>query len=106
MVTDGRFAETKDLIAGYWLWQELTSLQDAIDWARKAPTDGNAEFNLELHQTVLRAPRISAKVAAPEQIAQERAWRDEQAKNAPKATAWSAQTPPSAGWRRPGFVGR
>src|SRR5579859_5776997 len=40
LVTDGPITETKELIGGYWIWQ-VKSLQDAIDWARKAPTDGD-----------------------------------------------------------------
>ena len=84
VVTDGPFAETKELIAGYWLWQ-VKSLQDAIDWARKAPTDGDAEFNMEIRPFF--EPEDFSDVAAPEQIAQEQAWRDDQAKNAPKAPA-------------------
>ena len=35
-VTDGPFAETKELIAGYWVWK-VDSLQDEIDWIKKAP---------------------------------------------------------------------
>jgi hypothetical protein len=35
-VTDGPFAETKELIAGYWLW-EVGSLQEAIDWVKRCP---------------------------------------------------------------------
>ncbi|PQO48211.1 YciI family protein [Blastopirellula marina] len=35
-VTDGPFTETKELIAGYWLWQ-VSSLQEAIDWVKKCP---------------------------------------------------------------------
>jgi hypothetical protein len=83
-VTDGPFAETKELIAGYWLWQ-VKSLQDAIDWACKAPSDGDAEFNMEIRPFF--EPEDFATVAAPEQIAQEQAWREEQAKNAPKTSA-------------------
>src|SRR5689334_169322 len=36
IVTDGPFAETKELIAGYWLWR-VGSLQEAIDWVKKCP---------------------------------------------------------------------
>ena len=40
VVVDGPFAETKELIAGFWIWQ-VKSLQETIDWARKIPnTDG------------------------------------------------------------------
>jgi hypothetical protein len=36
VVTDGPFTETKELVAGYWLWQ-AKSLQEAIEWAKKCP---------------------------------------------------------------------
>ena len=81
VVTDGPFAETKELIAGYWIWQ-VKSLQDAIDWARKAPTDGDKEFSLEIRPFF--EPEDFAEVASPELIAQEQGWRDEQARNAPR----------------------
>ena len=84
VVTDGPFAETKELIAGYWLWQ-VRSLQEAIDWARKAPTDGDNPFNLEIRPFF--EPEDFSAVSTPELIAQEREWRDEQARHAPKATA-------------------
>jgi hypothetical protein len=35
-VVDGPFAETKELIAGYWLWQ-VKSMDEALEWARKCP---------------------------------------------------------------------
>lgn len=39
-VVDGPFAEAKELVAGYWLWQ-VTSMDEAIEWARRCPnTDG------------------------------------------------------------------
>jgi hypothetical protein len=37
-VTDGPFAETKELVAGYWIWQ-CKSLQEAINWLKRAPFD-------------------------------------------------------------------
>jgi hypothetical protein len=36
VVTDGPFAETKELVAGFWLWK-CASLQEAIDWLQRAP---------------------------------------------------------------------
>ncbi|EGF89731.1 YCII-related domain protein [Asticcacaulis biprosthecium C19] len=36
LVTDGPFAETKELIAGFWLWK-VRDLQDAIDWVKRCP---------------------------------------------------------------------
>ena len=44
-VTDGPFAETKELIAGFWLWQ-CKSKAEAIEWLKKAPFDGGAEIEL------------------------------------------------------------
>lgn len=35
-VTDGPFAETKELIAGYWLWK-VESMDEAVEWAKRAP---------------------------------------------------------------------
>ena len=84
VVTDGPFAETKELIGGYWVWQ-VKSMQDAIDWARKAPSDGDKEFNLEIRPFF--EPEDFAEVASPELIAQEQGWREEQASKAPKASA-------------------
>jgi hypothetical protein len=46
-VIDGPFAETKELVAGYWLWQ-VKSLDEAIEWAKRIPnpegTDGIVEI--------------------------------------------------------------
>ena len=84
VVTDGPFAETKELIGGYWIW-EVQSLQHAIDWAKKAPTDGDRPFNLEIRPYI--EPEDFAGIASDEIIAQEQGWRAEQAKHAPKATA-------------------
>jgi hypothetical protein len=44
-VTDGPFAETKELIAGFWLWQ-VKSKQEAIEWLKRSPFDGGAEVEL------------------------------------------------------------
>ncbi len=44
-VIDGPFAETKELVAGYWLWQ-VTSMDDAVEWLKKAPFDGGTEVEI------------------------------------------------------------
>jgi len=44
-VADGPFAETKELIAGFWIWQ-CKSKQEAIEWLKKAPFDGGTEVEL------------------------------------------------------------
>jgi hypothetical protein len=43
-VTDGHFAETKELVAGFWLWQ-VKSKQEAIDWLKRAPFE-NTEVEI------------------------------------------------------------
>ena len=44
-VIDGPFAETKELIAGFWLWK-VKSMDEAIAWLKKAPFDGGTEIEL------------------------------------------------------------
>ena len=48
-VVDGPFAETKELIAGYWLW-ETKSLAEAIEWAKRCPNPTGEESELEIRQ--------------------------------------------------------
>jgi hypothetical protein len=44
-VIDGPFAETKELIAGYWLWQ-VGSMEEAVNWLERAPFDGGTEVEI------------------------------------------------------------
>src|SRR5579872_2204003 len=44
-VIDGPFAETKELIAGFWLWQ-VRSREEALEWLKRAPFDGGTEVEL------------------------------------------------------------
>jgi len=44
-VIDGPFPETKELIAGYWIWK-VNSKAEAIDWLKRAPFDGGTEVEL------------------------------------------------------------
>jgi hypothetical protein len=46
-VVDGPFTETKELVAGFWIW-EVKSLQEAIDWARRIPNPTGEEGVVEL----------------------------------------------------------
>lgn len=46
-VVDGPFAETKELVAGFWLW-ECASLAEAIAWAKRCPNPTGAESVLEI----------------------------------------------------------
>jgi hypothetical protein len=44
-VVDGPFAETKELVAGFWLWQ-VKSKAEAIEWLKRAPFDGGTEVEI------------------------------------------------------------
>jgi hypothetical protein len=44
-VVDGPFAETKELIAGYWIWQ-VKSMDEAVEWLKRAPFGGGVEVTL------------------------------------------------------------
>ncbi len=44
-VIDGPFAETKELVAGYWIWQ-VKSIDEAVEWLKRAPFDGGVEATI------------------------------------------------------------
>lgn len=44
-VTDGPFTESKELIAGFWLWQ-VRSMDEAVEWLKRAPFDGGTEIEI------------------------------------------------------------
>jgi hypothetical protein len=44
-VIDGPFTETKELVAGFWLWQ-VRSMEEAIEWLKRAPFDGGVEIEI------------------------------------------------------------
>jgi hypothetical protein len=46
-VIDGPFAETKELIAGYWLWQ-VTSMDEAVEWLKRCPNPHNEVTDVEI----------------------------------------------------------
>jgi hypothetical protein len=46
-VVDGPFAETKELVAGYWLW-EVKSMEEAIDWVKRCPNPMPEDSELEI----------------------------------------------------------
>ena len=60
-VIDGPFAETKELIAGYWLWQ-CKSLEEAIEWAKKIPNPDNEEHEVEV-RTVFEMGTCSDQIS-------------------------------------------
>ena len=76
-VIDGPFAETKELIAGFWLWQ-VKSIEEAVEWLKRAPFDGGTEIEL---RPVFEAEDFGAEFT-PELRAQEERLRAEVASRA------------------------
>src|SRR5213594_1349745 len=48
-VVDGPFAETKELIAGFWLW-DVRSMEEAIEWVKRCPNPMEGESEIEIRQ--------------------------------------------------------
>lgn len=48
-VVDGPFAETKELVAGFWIWQ-CASLQEAIDWVKRCPNPMRGDSEIEIRR--------------------------------------------------------
>lgn len=48
-VIDGPFAQTKELVAGFWIWK-CASLQEAIEWVRKCPNPMRTDSEIEIRQ--------------------------------------------------------
>src|SRR5438552_13077253 len=67
-VTDGPFAETKELVAGFWLWQ-VKSKEEAIEWVKRCPNPFPGESEIEIRQ-VYEAEDFGAEFT-PELRAQE-----------------------------------
>jgi hypothetical protein len=81
-VIDGPFAETKELIAGYWIWK-VNSRDEAIDWLKRAPFGGGTEIELrqifEMEDFAAAHPEFT-----PELQQQEERQRQQAAANAKK----------------------
>jgi hypothetical protein len=67
-VIDGPFAETKELVAGFWLWQ-VKSMEEAIEWVRRCPNPMPTESEIEI-RPVFEAEDFGAELT-PELRAQE-----------------------------------
>jgi hypothetical protein len=72
-VVDGPFAETKELIAGYWLWQ-VRSMEEAIEWVRRCPNPMPGDSEIEI-RPVFEAEDFGAHFT-PELREQEQRLRD------------------------------
>jgi len=68
-VIDGPFAETKELVAGYWIWQ-VKSMEEAIEWVRRCPDPMPGEES-EIEIRPIDEPEDFGKAFTPEQRAHE-----------------------------------
>lgn len=75
-VIDGPFAETKELIAGYWLWQ-VRSMDEAVEWVKRCPNPMESESDIEIRQ-IFEADDFGAELT-PELRAKEERLRSEAA---------------------------
>ncbi len=77
-VIDGPFTETKELIAGYWLWQ-VRSMEEAIEWVKRCPNPHEGEGEIEIRQ-VFEAEDFGEELT-PELRKREQSMRAEAAAN-------------------------
>src|SRR5690349_9714919 len=82
-VIDGPFAETKELVAGFWLWQ-CRSKEEAIEWAKRCPNPTCEEGELEIRQ-VFEADDFGAEFT-PELREQEQRIGSQASENARRAS--------------------
>ena len=73
-VVDGPFAETKELVAGYWLWK-VKSMDEAVEWAKRCPNPTGTEGELEIRP--LFEAEDFGKEFTPELRAQEERLREQ-----------------------------
>jgi hypothetical protein len=78
-VIDGPFAETKELIAGFWLWK-VKSKEEAIEWVKRCPNPMPGDSEIEIRQ-IFEAEDFGAELT-PELRAQEERQRNEMEKRA------------------------
>ncbi|HUO33416.1 MAG TPA: YciI family protein, partial [Candidatus Acidoferrum sp.] len=78
-VTDGPFAESKEVIASFWFWR-VKSLEEAIEWVKRCPNEG--ETDIELRQVFELEEFASA--LSDEEIQKEKDFRARMAANAAK----------------------
>ena len=61
-VVDGPFAETKELVAGYWIWQ-VRSMEEAVEWAKRCPNPMPGPSDLEI-RPIWEAEDFGPRIAA------------------------------------------
>jgi len=67
-VTDGPFAETKELVAGFWIWQ-VRSIEEAVEWVKRCPNPMLTDSDIEIRP--IFGPEAFADAMTPDLKAQE-----------------------------------
>ena len=68
VITDGPFPETKELIAGYWIWR-VNSIEEAVEWLKRAPFDAGAEIEIRpFHEMEDFGPNLTPELRNQEQF--------------------------------------
>jgi hypothetical protein len=75
-VIDGPFSETKELIAGFWLWQ-VRSMEEAVEWVKRCPNPHEGEAEIEIRQVF--EPEDFGSELTPELAKQEERMRSQMA---------------------------
>ena len=71
-VTDGPFAETKELVAGFWIWQ-VRSIEEAVEWVKRCPNPMLTDSDIEIRPVF--GPEDFGEALTPELNAREAALR-------------------------------
>jgi hypothetical protein len=79
-VTDGPFAETKELIAGFWMWK-VKSMDEAVEWIKRCPNPTGEEAEIEIRQ-VFEAEDFGAELTPELREQEERLRREIERHNA------------------------
>ena len=80
-VIDGPFAESKELIAGFWFWQ-VKSLEEAIEWVKRCPNPHEGDADIEIRQIL--EPEDFASAFNDDEIQKEKNFRAQMAARAAK----------------------
>jgi hypothetical protein len=71
VITDGPFAETKELIAGYWIWR-VNSVDEAVEWLKRAPFGGGVEIEIRpLNEMEDCSPNLTPELRSQEHLLRE-----------------------------------
>lgn len=83
-VIDGPFAETKELVAGYWLWQ-VKSMEEAVEWVKRCPNPMEGDSEMEI-RPLFELDDFGAELTPELRAQEERLWAEAQSAAAKKTS--------------------